>query len=89
VITVGKRGDLFIGDDGRVFRVSEGGRFSVVAGTGSCCYTGDGGSAASARLWTISGLAAGTSDEIYVSDSTSNSVRVLRPIMRRSRFRQD
>ncbi|PWU09852.1 MAG: hypothetical protein C5B51_05375, partial [Terriglobia bacterium] len=53
---------------------------AAIAGTGECCYAGDGGLALSARLDDPAGLAVDSSGNVYISDASSNAVRVLLPI---------
>jgi sugar lactone lactonase YvrE len=60
-------------------RIDANGTISSVAGTGQPGYSGDGGSATSARLSRVFGLACRTGGGLYISDSDNGAVRVLDP----------
>lgn len=79
-IAVDSAGDVFVtlGDHREVLRVPAGGEPEVIAGSGDCCYTGDGGPATDARLDNPWGLAVGVGG-IYVADQDANAVRLLIP----------
>ena len=49
-----------------------------VAGTGQKGYTGDGGNAKTARLSGPKGIAAGPGGDIYLADTESHTIRVIR-----------
>jgi uncharacterized protein (TIGR03437 family) len=74
-------GNIFVTSGGRrVLMISPDGNASPIAGTGDCCYTGDGSPAVNAALDSPSGLAIDTSSGIvYVADAPSNAVRALIP----------
>ena len=75
-------GNVFVtsGGDRRVLMISADGTTSPVAGTGACCYSGDGGPALNAALDSPWGLAADpSSGTLYVTDAASNAVRALIP----------
>jgi uncharacterized protein (TIGR03437 family) len=75
-------GNIFVTNTGnrRVLIISSNGQPSSIAGTGDCCYSGDGGPAVSAALDTPAGLAVdASSGTVYVADSAANAVRALIP----------
>ena len=74
-------GNLYIADQGnyRIRRVGQDGRIATLAGTGSCCYSGDGGPAASAQLNTPFAVAADNSGNVYIADSNNSRVRRVAP----------
>jgi uncharacterized protein (TIGR03437 family) len=77
-VAVDSAGALYIAEDrnNRVRKVS-GGIITTVAGTGFCCYTGDGdgGPATSANLGVPLGIALDTVGDLYIADSLNNRVR--------------
>lgn len=63
-------------DDHRVRRIDpETAVISTVAGTGAPGYSGDGASAAQARLYRPAGIAIRPQGELYIADSANNRVR--------------
>ncbi|MFB7665828.1 hypothetical protein ACFC1R_18055 [Kitasatospora sp. NPDC056138] len=70
-------GNLYVADWGnhRVRRVTPDGGISTVAGTGRSGSTGDGGPAASARLYYPAGLALDPSAALHVADWAGHRVR--------------
>ena len=80
-MTVTAAGDLLIADSarGQVRRIDANGIITTIAGNGSNGYSGDGAPANSASLSYVSGLAADSAGNIYVTDSLNQAVRVLRP----------
>ena len=71
-------GNIYIEDQGnaRIRRVSPNGIISTVAGDGTCCYSGDGGPAVSAKLGLPVGMAVDTVGNIYISAGNYRIVRV-------------
>jgi uncharacterized protein (TIGR03437 family) len=65
--------------DRRVWLLPGNGSPTAIAGTGDCCYAGDGGPALSAQLWGPWGLVAGNFGRVYIADSSANAVRMLLP----------
>ena len=59
----------------RIVRVSPAGVITVVAGTGTCGFSGDGGPAAAAQLNNPSGLAFDSAGNLYVADSNNERIR--------------
>jgi hypothetical protein len=76
-------GEIFLIDDRQIVEVSPGGDQTVLAGTGECDSSGDGGPAADAAFATPTGIAA-TADGLLVVDYNNQSaaagnVRLIRP----------
>jgi sugar lactone lactonase YvrE len=59
----------------RIVRVSPAGVMTVVAGTGTCGFSGDGGPAAAAQLNNPNGLAFDSAGNLYVADSNNERIR--------------
>jgi hypothetical protein len=78
-LAVGPTGALYVADMARhrVLVRLPNGRFRVVAGTGPSGFSGDGRSALSAELSTVSGLAFSPAGSLYMVDG--GRVRVVRP----------
>lgn len=87
-VAVDAANNLYINDDYNVVRkVTAGGMIGTVAGIahghndGSCyvlgwpCYSGDGGSAASAIFYGVYGVAVDTTGNLYIADHGNNRVR--------------
>jgi len=80
-VAVDSGGNLYIADqhNSRVRKVSPSGIITTIAGNGTSGYSGDGGPATSAQLYSPSGVAVDSTGDIYVSDSEENAVRLLQP----------
>jgi len=76
-IAVDASGNLFIADTGnsRIRKVSAGGIVTTVAGNGSYGFSGDGGPAISASLWSPAGIAVDASGNLFIADTYNNRVR--------------
>ena len=75
-------GNVFVtsGGDRRVLMIFPDGQPAPIAGTGDCCYSGDGGPAINAALDGPWGLAVDApSGNVYVADAASNALRALIP----------
>ena len=74
-------GNLYVTDSAnyRIRRIDPEGVITTIAGTGERGYGGDGGPAREAQIKYPSGLALDGSGNLYVSDSGSQRVRVIRP----------
>jgi len=68
--------NLYIGDGGRIRKVSNG-IISTIAGTGNSGPLGDGGPATSATLESVSALAVDSSGNIYLVDYGTNRIRKI------------
>ena len=77
-VAVDAAGNVYLSDTGhnRVREVSNG-TITTLAGTGNCCYAGDGGPAGSAQLNAPGGLLVDSSGRLYVADSGNNAVRLI------------
>src|SRR5207237_9140909 len=70
-------GNLFIADYGnrRIRRVSKDGIITTVAGSGACCFSGDGGPAVNAALATPLGLSVDAAGNLFIADEYNHSIR--------------
>lgn len=80
-LAVDSAGNLYFADTGnhRVRRVSAAGIITTVAGNGTYGYSGDGGPATSAQLFSPLGLALDTAGNLYITDSRNERVRKVSP----------
>lgn len=80
-LTADSSGNVYYSDAGQnvVRRIAPDGTVSTIAGTGSCCYAGDGGPASDAFLNQPWGLAADNAGRIWVADAGNNAIRLLSP----------
>ena len=69
--------NLFIADtvNHRIRKVDAAGVITTVAGTGVRGYSGDGGPAVDARLWSPSGVAADGTGNLYIADTDNHQIR--------------
>jgi YVTN family beta-propeller protein len=81
-VALDSSGNLFIADFGnnRVREVNTSGTIDSVAGTGTCGYTGDGGSPASAELCP-NGVAVDGGGNVYVADNFTRIRRIKKGTM--------
>ncbi len=70
-------GNVYIADsmNNRIRKVDSAGTISTVAGNGSVGFTGDGGPATSASLWTPLDVAVDSTGNLYIADSGNNRIR--------------
>lgn len=59
----------------RIVRMSSDGKLSVIAGTGVCGYSGDGGPAAAAQLNDPGGIAFDSAGNLYFADANNHRIR--------------
>jgi RHS repeat-associated protein len=88
-LAVGPDGTVYIAEfsaysgnrGSRVRSVGPDGIIRTVAGTGEVAFSGDGGPAVSAALYSPHGVAIGSDRTVFVSDSYNNRVRVITPLL--------
>ena len=78
-IAVGQDGSLYIADSVRVRRVTPDGIIRTIAGNGQNTFSGDGGPATQAGFGTLTAVAVGADDSVYVADSAHFRIRWMRP----------
>jgi uncharacterized protein (TIGR03437 family) len=80
-IAVEDDGNLFIADTGnhRIRQVTADGVIHTIAGQGTAGYSGDGGTASSAQLYSPAGLVLDGAGDLYFADAGNNRVRRLVP----------
>jgi uncharacterized repeat protein (TIGR01451 family) len=76
-VAVDSLGNVYIADSNneRVVKVDASGVITTVAGSGSCCYGGDGGPATIAQLYYPTGVAVDAAGNLYIADSNNQRVR--------------
>jgi uncharacterized protein (TIGR03437 family) len=76
-VAVDASGNLFISDllGNRIRKVSASGIITTMAGTGTCCFSSDGGAATSALLGQPTGVAVDASGNIFIADRVNNRIR--------------
>src|SRR5271154_5813945 len=77
-VAIDSAGNLYITDRGnrRIRKVSNG-VITTVAGNGTCCSGGDNGPALNAPFGDIRGIAVDSVGNLYIADSTNNSIRKI------------
>ena len=85
-VVVGLDGSLFISDEQnhRIRRIGPDGIITTVAGTGASGFagggfSGDGGPATAAKLYTPSAVAVGPDGSLYIADTNNNRIRRVGP----------
>ena len=78
-VTIDPSGNLYIADmrNNRIRKVDVNGIITTVAGNGSSGYSGDGGPATEAQLYSPDGLALDSSGNIYISDIEHSAIIVM------------
>jgi sugar lactone lactonase YvrE len=80
-VAVDSSGNLFIADTGndRIRKVTPDGVISTVAGNGTYGYSGDGGPATSAQLYSPSSVAVDSAGNLFIADVNNNLIRKVTP----------
>lgn len=78
-VEVNASGTLYISDtfNLRIRQVDASGIITTVAGDGECCYSGDGGAAANARMTVPNGLALDAVGNLYFTDDNVYRIRKI------------
>jgi sugar lactone lactonase YvrE len=76
-IAMDSNGNLYIADsaNNRIRKVTPAGVISTVAGDGMLGYSGDGGPAVNAHLWSPYGVAVDSSGNLYIADTDNYRIR--------------
>ena len=74
-------GNIYIADTNnhRIRKVDASGIITTVAGNGTMGYSGDGGSATTAKLWAPKSIATDGSGNIYIGDTSNHRIRKVNP----------
>ena len=74
-------GNVYIADstNNRIRRVSPSGTISTIAGVTRFGYSGDGGPALAAQMWSPRGVAVDRSGNVYIADTENDAIRQLTP----------
>ena len=80
-VAVDAAGNLYIADsiNPRIRKVAPAGTIATVAGNGQYGYSGDGGPATAASLWTPKGVAVDAAGNLYIADSYNHRIRRVTP----------
>lgn len=70
-------GNLYLGTEAQVWKLTPDGRTILVAGNGNLGISGDGGPATAATLVVATGLAVDAAGNVYMADAYANRVRVI------------
>lgn len=78
-ISFDSHGNLYVCDVGnnRVRRINTAGIITTIAGNGVQGYSGDGGPATAAELYSPFGVVVDACDNVYISDTYNNRIRVV------------
>ena len=80
-VAFGPDGSLYIADNGnhRVRRIGPDGIITTVVGIGICCFSGDGGLATVARIFTPADVALSPDGNLYIVDRHNERIRRVSP----------
>lgn len=76
-VTVDQDGNLLIGDNGRIRKVTPAGIITTVAGNGTDGFSGDGGPAVSAQLGNTVRVASDRAGNLFIADMGNNRIREI------------
>ena len=78
-VAVDKAGNLYIADwvNDRIRKVDTNGIISTVAGNGNTGFSGDGGPATSATIWSDLDVAVDSKGNFYIADSSNFRIRIV------------
>ena len=77
-IVIDKNGNLYLSDVSATIReVNTLGIINIIAGNGTQGYSGNGGQATAAKLYTPNGLACDSSGNLYEADALANCIRMI------------
>ena len=78
-VAVDATGNAYVtdGHNRRVRKIDNAGVITTLAGTGRCCYDGDGGQAIEARLQEPAGIAIDAGGNIFVTDRSNHRIRKI------------
>ena len=76
-VAVDSAGNVYIADvsDHRIRKVDSTGTIITIAGTGECCFSGDGGPAVEAELRNPYGVAVDSAGNVYITDVSNHRIR--------------
>jgi RHS repeat-associated protein len=79
-IAIASDGNIYVADTNnqRVRRIDPAGTITTCAGTGAAGFSGDGGPAAAARLYSPNGVAVDGHGNVYVADKSNRRIRKIR-----------
>jgi len=78
-VAVDPAGNIFIGEDHRIRKIGRDGIIWTVAGDGTAGFSGDGGAALAARLYSTGRLAADSGGNLLIADSRNRRIRKITP----------
>ncbi|MEZ0392870.1 MAG: PKD domain-containing protein, partial [Pseudobdellovibrionaceae bacterium] len=78
-LAITNTGAIIFGADNRIWKFSEGGTLSRIAGTGEYGYSGDGGLAINAKMFDPKDLVLGSDGTLYFIDSKNRRIRKIAP----------
>ena len=76
-VAVDSAGNVYIADysNHRIRKVDSTGTITTIAGTGECCFSGDGGPAVEAELRSPYGVAVDSAGNVYIADVSNRRIR--------------